>query len=85
MSAAAAPCVTWRASACRPRAKVRRRRRAIAAALTAATAVLSEAALCLAEDALPARGGVLTPAVVMGSALVPRLRKAGMTWEVRDL
>ncbi|MBL9045091.1 MAG: saccharopine dehydrogenase NADP-binding domain-containing protein [Myxococcales bacterium] len=47
--------------------------------------MLSEAALCLAEDALPARGGVLTPAVVMGSALVPRLRRAGMTWEVRDL
>ncbi len=46
--------------------------------------MLGEAALCLAEDALPTRGGVLTPAVVMGSSLVLRLRKIGMTWDVRD-
>ena len=47
--------------------------------------MLGEAALCLAEDALPSRGGVLTPAVAMGGHLVARLRKTGMTWEVREL
>ncbi len=48
-----------------------------------ATAImLSESALCLAEDALPARGGVLTTASCMGMALVDRLRGAGMTLQV---
>jgi short subunit dehydrogenase-like uncharacterized protein len=48
-----------------------------------ATAVmLAESALCLAEDALPARGGVLTTASCMGMALVERLRRAGMTFRV---
>jgi short subunit dehydrogenase-like uncharacterized protein len=47
--------------------------------------MLAEAALCLSEDPLPPRGGVLTPAVAMGNHLVTRLRRAGMTWEVRDL
>lgn len=47
--------------------------------------MLSEAALCLAEDPLPTQGGVLTPALVMGSHLPDRLRRAGMTWDVRDL
>ena len=46
--------------------------------------MLGEAALCLAEDSLPPRGGVLTPAVAMGNHLVARLRKTGMTWEVRE-
>ena len=48
----------------------------------AATAVmLGQSALCLTEDGdrLGSPGGVLTPAVAMGDALVERLRNAGMT------
>lgn len=49
----------------------------------AGTAImLAEAALCLAEDALPSRGGVLTTASCMGMALIERLRAAGMTFRV---
>ena len=49
----------------------------------AATAVmLGESALCLAADPLESGGGVLTPAVAMGDALVERLRIAGMTLTV---
>jgi short subunit dehydrogenase-like uncharacterized protein len=51
----------------------------------AATAVmLGESALCLAldEERLPGRGGVLTPATAMGTALVDRLKAAGFTFEV---
>ena len=51
----------------------------------AATAVmLGESALCLAvdQDRLGSGGGVLTPAVAMGDALVERLRIAGMTLTV---
>lgn len=44
--------------------------------------MLGEAALCLAFDELPARGGVLTPASCMGTHLVERLRAMGMTWRV---
>jgi len=52
----------------------------------AATArMLSESALSLAFDDLPATGGVLTPASCMGMRLVERLRRAGMTFEVEDL
>lgn len=47
--------------------------------------MLAESALCLAEDSLPARGGVLTPALVMGAHLPARLRRAGMTWDVHAL
>jgi short subunit dehydrogenase-like uncharacterized protein len=50
----------------------------------AATAVMmGESALCLALDRerLPQRAGVLTPATAMGTALVDRLRAAGMTFE----
>ena len=47
----------------------------------AATAVMmGESALCLARDRRT--GGVLTPASAMGSALVERLRAAGMTLAV---
>jgi short subunit dehydrogenase-like uncharacterized protein len=48
--------------------------------------MLSEAAVCLALDgqAVPARGGVLTPASCMGMRLVERLRDAGMTFETND-
>ena len=50
----------------------------------AATAVmLGESALCLAgPDGLDSPGGVLTPSVAMGDALVERLRIAGMTLTV---
>ena len=52
----------------------------------AATArMLAEAALCLAFDEVPAQGGVLTPASSMGMRLVERLRRAGMTFEVKEL
>lgn len=44
--------------------------------------MLSESALCLAKDPLTTPGGVLTPASAMGSALLERLRAAGMTFEV---
>jgi short subunit dehydrogenase-like uncharacterized protein len=50
----------------------------------AATAVMmGESALCLALDRekLPPQTGVLTPATAMGTALVDRLRVAGMTLE----
>lgn len=48
----------------------------------ATSIMLAEAAQSLAEDELPARGGVLTTASCMGLALVERLRGAGMTFEV---
>ena len=41
--------------------------------------MLGESALCLALDPLTSGGGVLTPAVAMGGALVDRLRAAGFT------
>lgn len=44
--------------------------------------MLGESALCLAQDELSARGGVLTPAASMGMKLVDRLRAAGMTFRV---
>jgi short subunit dehydrogenase-like uncharacterized protein len=46
--------------------------------------MLSEAAVCLAKDgdAIPKRGGVLTPGSCMGMRLVERLRAAGMTFDV---
>jgi short subunit dehydrogenase-like uncharacterized protein len=48
----------------------------------ATSIMIGESALCLAQDELPARGGVLTPASCMGMVLVERLRKAGMTFRV---
>jgi short subunit dehydrogenase-like uncharacterized protein len=44
--------------------------------------MLAESALCLAFDDLPARAGQLTPAVAMGDALIERLNRAGLTFEV---
>jgi short subunit dehydrogenase-like uncharacterized protein len=44
--------------------------------------MLAESALCLAQDDLPARGGILTPASSMGGALLSRLRTAGMVFAV---
>ena len=50
----------------------------------AATAVMmGESALCAALDELPDRFGVLTPAAAMGTALIDRLRAAGMTLTVK--
>jgi short subunit dehydrogenase-like uncharacterized protein len=40
--------------------------------------MLSQAALCLAQDDLPERAGQLTPAVAMGQALIDRLVAAGI-------
>jgi short subunit dehydrogenase-like uncharacterized protein len=42
--------------------------------------MLGESALCLARDDLSAPGGVLTPSVAMGGALLARLRRAGLTF-----
>lgn len=46
--------------------------------------MLSESALCLALDrtSLSSEGGITTPASAMGTHLVERLRRAGMTFEV---
>lgn len=46
--------------------------------------MLAESGLCLSLDAdvLPARSGVLTPAVAMGARLTERLQRAGITFEV---
>ena len=44
--------------------------------------MLGEAALCLAEDELPARGGILTTASCMGIKLVDRLHPAGIRFSV---
>lgn len=46
--------------------------------------MLSESALCLARDPLATPGGVVTPASAMGSALLTRLRAAGMKWIVAE-
>ncbi len=45
--------------------------------------MLSESALCLAQDGqIPQRGGIFTPAAAMGQRLIDRLRAAGMTFSV---
>ena len=44
--------------------------------------MLGEAALSLARDSLTTAGGVTTPAAALGTALLDRLRGAGMTWTV---
>jgi len=47
--------------------------------------MLAEAAVCLAQDDLDTRGGVLTPAFAMGDKLLARLRdNAGLTFDVVD-
>ena len=47
--------------------------------------MIAEAAVCLALDPLDESGGVMTPAVAMGEALIARLTKnAGLTFEVMD-
>jgi short subunit dehydrogenase-like uncharacterized protein len=44
--------------------------------------MLAESALCLAHDDLPERAGQLTPAVAMGHALIDRLQRRGIKFEV---
>lgn len=44
--------------------------------------MLAESALSLAFDDLPAAGGVLTPAQVMGNALIKRLQQIGIRFSV---
>jgi short subunit dehydrogenase-like uncharacterized protein len=51
----------------------------------ATSRMLAESALCLAFDEVPSEGGVLTPASSMGLRLVERLRRAGMTFEAREV
>ena len=53
----------------------------------ATSVMFGESALCLALDGsrAPDRTGVLTPATAMGSALVDRLREAGLTLTVDQL
>ncbi|MEX2375068.1 MAG: saccharopine dehydrogenase NADP-binding domain-containing protein [Dehalococcoidia bacterium] len=46
--------------------------------------MLGETGMCLARDDLPARSGQLTTASAMGDALVDRLRRAGITFEVLE-
>lgn len=47
--------------------------------------MLSECAVCLARDPLQSDGGVLTPAVAMGGALLLRLtQNAGLSFEILD-
>ena len=44
--------------------------------------MLAESGLCLAHDQLPPRAGQLTPAAAMGDALLERLRRNGISFEV---
>jgi len=44
--------------------------------------MLAESALCLAHDKLPDRAGQLTTAAAMGDALLARLQRAGISFEV---
>jgi short subunit dehydrogenase-like uncharacterized protein len=50
----------------------------------ATTSMLSQAALALACDNLPKRGGVLTPAAALGVPFADRLRRQGTRIEVGD-
>ena len=44
--------------------------------------MLAESALCLAFDDLPETSGQVTTAVAMGDALIARLRRADLRFEV---
>ena len=46
--------------------------------------MLSESALSLAHDDLPPAAGQVTTAVAMGDALIARLQRAGITFEVLE-
>jgi short subunit dehydrogenase-like uncharacterized protein len=49
---------------------------------TETSKMLAESGLCLAFDDLPERSGQLTTAVAMGDALLARLQKTGISFEV---
>jgi saccharopine dehydrogenase (NAD+, L-glutamate forming) len=51
---------------------------------TETTKILGEAAMSLAFDDLPPTAGPVTPAAAMGDALIDRLVKAGITFELVD-
>ena len=46
--------------------------------------MLAESGLCLAFDELPERAGQLTTAVAMGDALLERVQKAGIRFQVTE-
>ena len=46
--------------------------------------MLAESALCLATDDLPETAGQVTTAAAMGDALIERLQRAGITFEVLE-
>ena len=46
--------------------------------------MLAESGLCLAFDELPQRSGQLTTTVAMGDALLERLQKAGIRFQVKE-
>jgi short subunit dehydrogenase-like uncharacterized protein len=46
--------------------------------------MLAESALCLARDELPATAGQVTTAVALGDALIARLRRAGIRFDVLE-
>jgi short subunit dehydrogenase-like uncharacterized protein len=46
--------------------------------------MLAESGLCLAFDELPQRSGQLTPAVAMGDALLKRVQRAGIRFQVTE-
>ena len=46
--------------------------------------MLAESALCLAQDDLPVTAGQVTTAVAMGDALIARLQRAGISFEVLE-
>jgi short subunit dehydrogenase-like uncharacterized protein len=49
---------------------------------TETSKMLAESALCLAQDDLPETAGQVTTAVAMGDALIARLQRAGIAFEV---
>ena len=51
---------------------------------TETSRMLAESALCLAQDDLPPTAGQVTTAVAMGDALIARLQRAGIAFEVLE-
>ena len=46
--------------------------------------MLTESALCLAQDPLTSDGGILTPASAMGPALISRLNATDVSFTFED-
>ncbi len=46
--------------------------------------MLAQSALCLTHDQLPTTAGQVTPAVAMGQALIDRLQREGIRFEVLE-